>query len=458
MVFSSLTFLFAFLPVSLLLYYVVPGKWKDVVLFAVSLLFYAWGEPVYVFLMLYSIILNYRMGLAMERYPERKKQTMIFAVVLNLAMLGFFKYYGFVVENLNRILPFTIPERELPLPIGISFYTFQALSYILDLYWGRIRCQYNFVRFGAYITMFPQLIAGPIVRYNDIEEELDHRKLSLSQAGQGAQIFLFGMGKKVLLANTIGSLHDTLAAMGNLSTGAAWLSAIAYTLQIYFDFSGYSEMAIGLGKMLGFTFPKNFDYPYASTSVTEFWRRWHISLGTWFREYVYIPLGGNRVSVKRHIANIMIVWLLTGFWHGASWNFALWGVYYGILLLFEKYFLNSQKWIPTWVRWILTLFAVMIGWVIFAANGLSDIGHTLQAMFHGGSTVFWDQTASYYLRTNWVLLAAGVIFSMPFVGRVRGWLMQQHRGVMAAFCVLLFVASLACLITQNYNPFLYFRF
>lgn len=458
MVFSSLTFLFAFLPVSLLLYYVVPGKWKDVVLFAVSLIFYAWGEPVYVFLMLYSILLNYRMGLAMEHHPEQKKQTMIFAVVLNLAMLGFFKYYGFVIENLNRILPFTIPERELPLPIGISFYTFQALSYILDLYWGRIRCQYNFVRFGAYITMFPQLIAGPIVRYNDIEEELDHRKLSLAQTGQGAQIFLFGMGKKVLLANTIGSLHDTLAAMGNLSTGAAWLSAIAYTLQIYFDFSGYSEMAIGLGKMLGFTFPKNFDYPYASTSVTEFWRRWHISLGTWFREYVYIPLGGNRVSVKRHIANIMIVWLLTGFWHGASWNFALWGVYYGVLLLFEKYFLNNQKWIPTWVRWILTLFAVVIGWVIFAANGLSDIGHTLQEMFHGGNTVFWDQTASYYLRTNWALLAAGAIFSMPFVGRVRGWLMQQHRGVMAAFSVLLFVASLACLITQNYNPFLYFRF
>ena len=458
MVFSSLTFLFAFLPVSLLLYYVVPGKWKDVVLFAVSLIFYAWGEPVYVFLMLYSIILNYRMGLAMEHHPEQKKQTMIFAVVLNLAMLGFFKYYGFVVENLNRILPFTIPERELPLPIGISFYTFQALSYILDLYWGRIRCQYNFVRFGAYITMFPQLIAGPIVRYNDIEEELDHRKLSLAQAGQGAQIFLFGMGKKVLLANTIGSLHDTLAAAGSLSTGSAWLSAIAYTLQIYFDFSGYSEMAIGLGKMLGFTFPKNFDYPYASTSVTEFWRRWHISLGTWFREYVYIPLGGNRVSVKRHIANIMIVWLLTGFWHGASWNFALWGVYYGVLLLFEKYFLNKQKWIPTWVRRILTLFAVVIGWVIFASNGLSNIGQTLQAMFHGGSTVFWDQTASYYLRTNWVLLAVGVIFSIPFVGRVRGWLMQQHRGVMAVFCVLLFVASLACLITQNYNPFLYFRF
>lgn len=458
MVFSNVTFLFVFLPLVFLAYFLVPFRFKNGVLLAFSLIFYAWGEPVYILLMLYSIIVNYYMGIAIERYPDKAKSTMIFTVALNLFILGFFKYYGFLMENINGLFGLQLPIRKLALPIGISFYTFQTLSYIIDLYRGKISCQKNLVSYAAYITMFPQLIAGPIVRYSDVAGELEHRKINLVRFGEGCERFLFGLAKKVLLANTIGGLFDTVHAMGgNISVLTAWLGAAAYTFQIYFDFSGYSDMAIGLGKMFGFTFLENFDYPYISSSVTEFWRRWHISLGTWFREYVYIPLGGNRVSVYKHIRNILIVWFLTGLWHGASWNFILWGVYYGLLLLWEKYIFKPRHF-PEVFKHLFTMLAVVIGWVIFSADDLNGAVLTLCRMFGIGAEGIIDRTGLYYLSTNWILLGLGLFFSMPVVKKLYQFFWRKCRLVLAVFCAALFVICVAYMVTQNYNPFLYFRF
>ena len=460
MVFSSVTFLFLFLPVSLVLYYVVPQRFKNLVLMLCSLVFYAWGEPVYVLLMLYSILLNYVSGLLMARHKKHKKQVLIFTVILNLFILGFFKYYGFLMENINALTGLDLPIRKLALPIGISFYTFQALSYDIDLYRGRFRVQKDFVTFAAYITMFPQLIAGPIVRYEDVAKQMEHRKLSLSRFGKGALRFIFGLSKKILLANTAGALFDAIHASGNeLSVITAWIGALAYTFQIYFDFSGYSDMAIGLGEMLGFRFMENFDHPYAAESVTDFWRRWHISLSTWFREYVYIPLGGNRVSTGRHIRNILIVWLLTGLWHGASWNFILWGLYYGLLLLFEKYVWSRVN-TPRVLNRILTMLLVVIGWVIFSSDTLPQIFTTLGAMFGGARLGFIDSHALYYLSTNWVLFALCVFCSLPYVKTLYDALIRRKIGriVLIAAAVLLLIVSTAFMVSQSYNPFLYFRF
>lgn len=458
MVFSNVTFLFVFLPLVLLVYFLVPFHFKNAVLLLFSLIFYAWGEPVYILLMLYSIIVNYCMGIAIEKYPDKAKSTMIFTVVLDLFILGFFKYYGFLMENINALFHISLPIRELALPIGISFYTFQTLSYIIDLYRGKIACQKNLVSYAAYITMFPQLIAGPIVRYSDVAEELEHREINAVRFGEGCERFLYGLAKKVLLANTMGALFDTVHAMGGeISVLTAWLGALAYTFQIYFDFSGYSDMAIGLGKMLGFTFLENFDYPYVSASVTEFWRRWHISLGTWFREYVYIPLGGNRVSVYKHIRNILIVWLLTGLWHGASWNFIVWGLYYGVLLLWEKY-IFKPKHFPKALRRLFTMIAIIIGWVIFSADDLSGALVTVGRMFGVGAKGVIDQAGLYYLSTNWALLLLCAFCSLPVVTKLHHDLFRKCRPVLAAFCAAVFILCVAYMVTQNYNPFLYFRF
>lgn len=460
MVFSSLTFLYIFLPVSLLLYYLVPKGGKNIVLTLVSLVFYAWGEPVYVILMLYSILLNYTAGILMAGSRRHAKGVLVFAVIMNLLILGFFKYYGFLIENLNLLTGWNLPVRELALPIGISFYTFQALSYCIDLYRKKFPVQRNFFSFAAYITMFPQLIAGPIVRYEDVCKQMEERKITLSRIGKGALRFTVGLAKKVLVANLVGALFDTVHALGaNVSVLTAWLGALAYTFQIYFDFSGYSDMAIGLGEMLGFTFMENFDHPYAAASVTDFWRRWHISLGTWFREYVYIPLGGNRVSVPRHILNILIVWMLTGLWHGASWNFVIWGLYYGILLLFEKYVWSKLP-IPTAVNHILTALIVIIGWVIFSSDNLSGILVTLSAMFGGAANGFCDSGALYYLASYWPLLVLAFVFCLPWVSETIA-LFKRHTAGRVALTVLtvaLWFVSTAFLVTQNYNPFLYFRF
>ena len=471
MIFSSVFFIFVFLPVTLIVYYLVPWRIKNLVLLLFSLIFYAWGEPVYIFLMMFSIVFNYFSGLELDlrrRTGERLKFKICFltTVVANLAILGFFKYYGFFVLNLNRILPVDIPYQELALPIGISFYTFQTLSYIIDVYWGNVEVQKNLISFGTYVTMFPQLIAGPIVRYADVEKQLRSRTLSLTKFGDGVLWFLRGLGKKVLLANNIGMVFDTIVAMGSdeRSVLTAWIGCLAYTMQIYYDFSGYSDMAIGLGKMLGFEFVKNFEYPYISRSITEFWRRWHISLGTWFREYVYIPLGGNRVSVPKHIRNIMVVWILTGFWHGAAWNFMFWGFYYGILLLVEKYFLHSilEK-APAFVSHIYTMLLVMIGWVFFFSSSMGQAGAYLGNMIGITGAGLVDHTGVYYLTTNLILMIVMILCATPKVyGWFRHFALEDNSALRLTATILvyvgIFVASTAYLVNMTYNPFLYFRF
>ena len=470
MIFSSLFFLFVFLPFMLLIYYVVPWKIKNFVILVFSIVFYAWGEPVYVILMIFSILINFVTGLELEQYKRennlrKRRMTLIFNIIVNLGILGFFKYYGFFVENINKILPFDIPYKELALPVGISFYTFQTLSYIIDLYWGRVEVQRKLVDFAVYVTMFPQHIAGPIVRYADVARQLASRQLSAIKFGEGCAWFLRGLGKKVIFANNIGALYETIAALPASETTVvtAWLGAIAYTFQIYFDFGGYSDMAIGLGKMLGFDFIKNFDYPYISKSITEFWRRWHISLSTWFREYVYIPLGGNRVSVAKHIRNIMIVWLLTGFWHGAAWNFMLWGIYYGVLLLLEKYILKDfLARIPSIAQHIYAMVFVIIGWVFFFSTSVSSAMGYIGHMFGIGTGGFLNAQTIYYLRNYGILMILMVICSGPALynkykktvfGR-GGWRLYLSL----ALYILLFIVVIAFLVNATYNPFLYFRF
>ncbi len=469
MIFSSIFFLFVFLPLTLLAYFFVPKKAKNVVLLICSLIFYAWGEPVYVLLMVFSILYNYISGVEIDFYRRRGKTAQLrfifwLAVGVNLGILGFFKYYGFLLENLNRILPFTIKYTPLALPIGISFYTFQTLSYIIDVYRGTVDVQKNLINFGLYITMFPQLIAGPIVRYADIEKQLTDRKVTREGFGQGVKFFLKGLAKKVLLANNIGMAYTAISALpaDQFSTLAAWIGAIAYTLQIYFDFSGYSDMAIGLGKMFGFTFMMNFDHPYISSSITEFWRRWHISLSTWFREYVYIPLGGNRVGTAKAIRNLFIVWILTGFWHGAAWNFVVWGLYYGVLLVLEKYVLRPViERLPSAVRHLYALFFIVIGWVIFSAPSLSAAARYIRVMFGGGSAAS-GSAGVYYLYNYLLVLVIGAVCSGPGVtAEMNRCIVAKERwkrvfvtGVYAAA----FVCSIAFLVNATYNPFLYFRF
>lgn len=470
MIFSSVFFIFLFLPAVLLAYFIVPKKAKNLVLLLFSLVFYAWGEPVYILLMLFSILYNYVAGIEIDYHfsrgmERRARFTFRMAVAVNLGVLGFFKYYGFLLDILNAILPVDIPFHALPLPIGISFYTFQTLSYVIDVYLDKVEVQRNLISFGAYISMFPQLIAGPIVRYADVEEQLKNRRESLSGFGDGVAWFLRGLGKKVLLANNIGMAHEAIAALpaGELPALTAWIGCAAYTFQIYFDFSGYSDMAIGLGKMFGFEFMKNFDYPYTSSSITEFWRRWHISLGSWFREYVYIPLGGNRVSVPKHIRNILVVWLLTGLWHGAAWNFIFWGLYYGVLLLIEKYLLKDLlERLPGFVKHIYTMLLVMIGWVFFFSPGIGSAFSYLGAMFGIGGGGFLNRTTFYYLRSYFLLFVILILCSTPYTYRkffrfsFEG--AKERRAFALTAYLLIFLLSAAYLVNATYNPFLYFRF
>lgn len=468
MVFSSIIFLFTFLPVMLLLYYVVPKQFRNIIMLLCSLVFYAWGEPVYVFLMVFSILFNYISGLDISRKLSNKnmaRQSLIFTIVVNIGILGFFKYYGFLLENINAILPFHIPYRELALPIGISFYTFQTLSYIIDVYRGHVAVQKNIISFGVYVSMFPQLIAGPIVRYADIEKQLRTRTESWNKFGNGVLFFIRGLAKKVLLANAIGMVFTKVTGLsgGEMSVTSAWLGCFAYFFQIYFDFSGYSDMAIGLGRMFGFEFLKNFDYPYIAKSITDFWRRWHISLGTWFREYVYIPLGGNRVSVAKNIRNIFVVWFLTGMWHGASWNFIVWGLYYGAILLLEKFVLkNILEKMPNILKHIYSILLIMIGWVFFFSPDLGGAVHYLGIMFGAGKHVFIDSQAVYLLGTNWLLWITLVLCSTPLVFQWgERFLYQRQKPRVVVGCVVygaLLLLCVAYLVTETYNPFLYFRF
>lgn len=468
MLFSSIVFLFSFLPAVMILYYLLPVRFRNVILLLASLVFYAWGEPVYLFLMLLSILFNYFSGLDIARNLQDKraaKRSLVFNLIINLAVLGFFKYEGFVLDTLNGILPVHISYHALPLPIGISFYTFQILSYIIDVYRGNVKVQTNLPNFALYVTMFPQLIAGPIVQYADVDEQLASREVSRTKIGEGSMYFIRGLAKKVLLANTSGMIFTEVSglAKGNIAVMTAWLGAFAYMFQIYFDFSGYSDMAIGLGKMFGFEFNMNFNYPYVSKSITEFWRRWHISLSSWFRDYVYIPLGGNRVSKIKHIRNLLIVWFLTGLWHGAAWNFVAWGLYYGVILIIEKYLLSPVlDRLPDVVRHIYSIVLVVIGWVLFFSSSFGQAADYIRVMFGAGAHGFADRESMYLLTSNlilWLILIFGstplVHFRYEHMLRTKKWNTTIINSVVYA---ALFIVCIAYLVTETYNPFLYFRF
>ena len=468
MVFSSIIFMFTFLPLSLLLYYIMPRKFKNLILLMISLVFYAWGEPVYVLLMIFTIVFDYIMALIIDRTREDKvKSKVIFigTIGVNLLILGFFKYYGFLIDNINLLFNLNIQYTNLALPIGISFYTFQTLSYVVDVYLDKVKVQKSLISFALYVTMFPQLVAGPIVKYSDIDYQLTNRKESINKFGQGVDRFIIGLGKKVLLANNIGIIWTTIQGMNidSISVLTSWIGIIAYTFQIYFDFSGYSDMAIGLGKMFGFEFIENFNYPYISTSISEFWRRWHISLGTWFREYVYIPLGGNRVSTLKHIRNLFVVWLLTGLWHGASWNFVVWGLYYGFILFMEKIILHKVlSKTPKFIKHIYTMLLVMIGWVLFGSVDLTSALEYLKVMFGLSGNALVDNSAIYYLYTNIKLLIILTLCSTPIVSIIFRQIIKKGKSVGILFAVsiniIIILISIAYLVNETYNPFLYFRF
>ncbi len=463
MVFSSIFFIFGFLPVFMLLYYLVPQKLQNPVLIIGSIFFYAWGEPVYVILMLFSAIFNYFMGLDLDdpkHNSSSRKRTLIFAIIVNLAILCFFKYYGFLLDTVGNIFGITIGHPELSLPIGISFYTFKNLSYIFDVYMKKIRAQKNLITFGVYSTMFPHMAAGPIVRYADIEHQLLHRPISIAKFGIGAEYFIKGLSKKVLLADNLSAIYGEIISLGDTtSVLTAWLGILIYTMQIYFDFSGYSDMAIGLGKMLGFDFQKNFDYPYTSVSVSEFWRRWHISLGSWFRDYIYIPLGGNRVTLPKQIRNILVVWALTGLWHGASWNFVLWGLYYGLVLLLEKFILKDfLDRMPPFVCHIYTMLAVMIGWVFFSQTTFSGIGHYFGTLFGFGASSFVNTTFLYYMKTSFILLVICILACSYGLQMRFKRLMKQSPKIAVSINLILFFLSVAYMVYNSYTPFLYLKF
>ena len=466
MVFSSTIFLCVYLPLVLLGYYICPKKGRNLFLLIVSLVFYAWGEPKYVFLMIFSILVNYIFGRLMDKNRGRQKRMkllLVLSVVIDLGLLSVFKYTDFIITNVNAIFGSSFDLLKIALPIGISFYTFQAMSYTIDVYRDDVRVQKNLIDFGMYITMFPQLIAGPIVRYADVQDQLAERSVTTADFSEGIMRFVVGLGKKVLLANQMGAVWSEIYALGgDVSALMAWTGAIAYTFQIYFDFSGYSDMAIGLGRMFGFKFPENFRYPYQSVSITDFWRRWHITLSTWFKEYLYIPLGGNRCGLARQALNLLIVWSLTGFWHGAGWNFVMWGLYYFVILFIEKLFLlKALDKLPKFFRHVYALLLIVIGWVIFASDDVGVLLPYLGSMFGANGAVGGMDV--YTLFTKAVLLIICCIASTELPKK----LFLSATGAMnekAAFTlksvmtIALLALSMILLIGDSYNPFLYFRF
>ncbi len=471
MVFSSILFLFRFLPIFMILYFLAPGRAKNLVLFLGSLIFYAWGEPVYIVLMLFSTVSDYIHGILIgpRRGTKAAKGLMVSSIVINLLMLGFFKYADFLIQTINSIGGFSIPLFELGLPIGISFYTFQTMSYTIDVYRGEAKVQKNLLDFAVFVTMFPQLIAGPIVKYRDVESKLHTRKSDICAISYGAKRFVLGLAKKVLLANNMGLIWTTVKSYdyGEMSVLTAWLGIIAFALQIYFDFAGYSDMAIGLGAVMGFQFPENFNYPYISKSVTEFWRRWHMTLSSWFKEYVYIPLGGNRKGLPRQILNILIVWMLTGIWHGAGWNFVLWGLWFAAFLIVEKIFLRKLlSKLPGVVGHTYCLIVVLVSWVMFELESVASIGNYISAMFGVNGGVLWDNKALYLGRENLVLLVIAVLAATPIftapVKRLKrsktGYAMALYSFGEKVIPALLLLLSIAYVVEASYNPFLYFRF
>ncbi|MCQ2418486.1 MAG: MBOAT family protein [Clostridia bacterium] len=466
MSFSTLLFPFVFLPIAIILYYISPKKIRSVTLLVLSLLFFAWGNPAYLLLMLCSIAMNYFAGLELGHHLQaenhrRAKTVLTVSVIANLLLLGFFKYYGFLLDNINALLHLKLPVRTYLAPIGLSFYTFSLLSYLFDVYRGKAEMQRNLLSFSLYVTFFPKLISGPIMQYHDFEAQLISPRVNLTKLGDGVRLFLIGLAKKLLLADVIGTSFYAMQAQGVQSTFGAWVEAISYTLMLYFDFGGYSDMAIGLGKMLGFELPKNFEYPYLCSSITDFWRRWHISLGSWFRDYVYIPLGGSREGQAKTIRNLMIVWLLTGLWHGASWTFIIWGLYYGILLILEKFVLKKVvDVLPSFLRHLLTVLLVVVGWVFFFSGSISEAFGTISRMF--GKGAFLDSTAKYYFSGCWKILLVGIFACFPIGARIGMQVYRRSERAVVLLSVLYFglllLLCIAAMVGGTYSSFLYFQF
>ena len=457
MLFSSLLFIFIFFPLCLLIYYLVPFKFKNIVLLIFSLIFYAWGEPKFILLMLLVSLINYISGLIIDKYDNKKikKYTVVICVILNLLLLGFFKYTNFIIENLNNF-GMNLDALNIILPLGISFYIFQTMSYTIDLYWGKVKVEKNFLTFLTYVSMFPQLVAGPIVRYEDVAKELKSRKIDFNCFSDGLFIFLTGLFMKVLIANNVGYLHSLiLGDISNISLMTAWLGIVAYAIQIYFDFNGYSTMALGMGKMLGFKYPKNFNYPYIATSITDFWRRWHMTLSTWFRDYVYIPLGGNRVKKYRWLINIMIVWTLTGIWHGADWNFIIWGIYFGVILIIEKLFIGKYlEKLPKFLKHTYALFFILVGWLIFFCDDLSLLISYTQKSFLNTNII--DKEFIFYIKNYFIFIVSGIVFSIPLIDKIK--LNKVLKVLLVFVYIFLFIVCVCQLCGDSYNPFLYFRF
>ena len=463
MIFSSIPFLFFFFPLFILLYFTLPFKYKNHILLLFSLIFYAWGEPIYILLMIFSSIVDFINGKNIEKHKDdnkKKKIYLIISIIINISLLGFFKYADFFIKVINNILNLDIPLLNLGLPIGISFFTFQTMSYSIDVYRGDVKAEKDFLTFMTYVCMFPQLIAGPIVRYETVSSELHKRDINFKKFADGFTRFLRGLFKKVLIANNIGLLFTliTSSEVNDISIMTGVLAIVSYAFQIYFDFSGYSDMAIGMGNMCGFTFLENFNYPYISKSITEFWRRWHISLSSWFKDYVYIPLGGSRVNILKNIRNILIVWILTGFWHGASWNFIFWGLYYGILLLLEKFVLKKYiDKLPDFVKHIYTIVLVFIGWMIFAFDDSKYLFGFIKALT---SNKFIDSAFLYYFKNYFLILVIATLFSLPVYPKVKE---KMNNTIFTSLLsisiyVILFIVTLSYLVSDTYNPFLYFRF
>lgn len=461
MVFSSITFLFYFLPIVLAIYYLVPNKWKNIVLLIASFIFYFYGEPIYVLLMLFSIICTYIFGLLINKYKKHAKLFLILFICISVGLLVYFKYIDFIIQNINLWLTNKLDFIYVALPIGISFYTFQMISYIVDVYRGQAKVQKNILKLAMYVSLFPQLIAGPIVRYTTIEAQLEKREYTMEKFALGVRRFIIGLGKKVLIANVLGELNSIFLASNDTSVLFYWLYAISVMLQIYFDFSGYSDMAIGLGKMFGFEFLENFNYPYIATSITDFWRRWHISLSSWFRDYIYIPLGGNRVSKIKWFRNILIVWMLTGLWHGAAWNFIIWGLYFGILLIIEKLFLGKYlEKLPKILSRIYVLLLVMISFIIFNGEGINQIMQNIGGLVGIGNIPIISQESLYYFKSYFVVIIIGIIGATPILKNIANTNKAQKimNILEPVFLLLILLVSTSYIVDGSFNPFLYFRF
>lgn len=461
MVFSSITFLFYFLPIVLAIYYLVPNKWKNIVLLISSFIFYFYGEPRYVILMTFSIVCTYIFGLLIDKYKKYSKLFLTLFICISVGLLVYFKYINFIIENINLFLTNKIDFIYVALPIGISFYTFQMISYIVDVYRGQAKVQKNILKLAMYVSLFPQLIAGPIVRYTTIEEQLENREYTMEKFALGVRRFIIGLGKKVLIANVLGELNNIFLASNDSSVLFYWLYAISAMLQIYFDFSGYSDMAIGLGKMFGFEFLENFNYPYAATSITDFWRRWHISLSSWFRDYIYIPLGGNRVSKLKWLRNILIVWLLTGLWHGAAWNFVFWGLFFGTLLIVEKVFLEKHlKKLPKFLLHIYVLLIVMISFIIFNGESISQIMQNIGGLIGINNIPLISQESLYYFKSYFVVIIIGIIGDTPILKNIAcsNKISKIGNFIEPIFLLLILILCTSYIVDGSFNPFLYFRF